>query len=62
MPSNIILECAQRKGTKHPDSNSEWVSTFQNPVPIETGDVIQLKQALILRILWTPMAMVSLIS
>jgi hypothetical protein len=45
MPSNIILECAQSKGVS--TSNSEWVSTFKDPVALDKGDIIQLKQALL---------------
>lgn len=45
MPSNIIIELAERNGVQG-ESTSEWTNTFEN-VSIETGDVIQVKTALI---------------
>jgi len=45
MPSNIILECSERNGQTI--SNSEWVSSFSEPVSIDDGDIIQLSQAIL---------------
>jgi hypothetical protein len=45
MPSNIIIELAERNGVQG-ESTSEWTNTFVN-VSIESGDVIQVKTALI---------------
>ena len=45
MPSNIILECSERLGQTI--SNSEWVSSFSEPISIDDGDVIQLSQAIL---------------
>ena len=45
MPSNIILECSQYQSNS--ETNSEWTTTFQEPVMLEDGDVFQLQQALI---------------
>ena len=47
MPSNIVLECAQIDGSDPSNQGAEWTTTLQHPIPIEEGDVITLKQALI---------------
>lgn len=45
MSSNIILECSQLDSIDNGDAS--WTSTFQTPVPLEEGDVVQVKTALI---------------
>ena len=46
MPSNIIIELAERDGHQG-DSSAEWVNSISPPQIIENGDVIQIKTALI---------------
>ena len=46
MPSNIIIELAERDGEQGV-SSAEWVNSINPPQIIENGDVIQIKTALI---------------
>ena len=49
MSSNIILECAERNAFGDPTTNvfGQWTNTFSETIPIEEGDIISMKQALI---------------
>ena len=45
MSSITIIEASRKNGIG--TSNSSWVNTYQQPITIETGDVIQLKQCFV---------------
>ena len=43
----VMLECSQRDADLITEGQAEWVTRFPEPISINNGDVIQLKQALI---------------
>ena len=50
MSSNIILECAERNAVSGGIATNvfgQWSNTFSETIPIEDGDIISMKQALI---------------